>query len=109
MAHAVSIAQNQLTEQRGFSYWMNRSLAELKKFREKTDSDSVHDLRVALRRCRSVAAAVQEVDPHPDWQELRDTAKKLFRALGSLRDAQVMEEWIHEIQPNEDELKQKLL
>lgn len=88
---------------------MNRVLAELCKFQEKPDPGAVHDLRVALRRCRAVAAAVQEVDPHRDWQELRDRAKKLFRSLGDLRDAQVMADWIKELQPDEDVLKQRML
>ncbi len=113
MAHAVNIVpetpSRTCPDYRDFGYWMNRSLAELRKLLGKPDADTVHDLRVALRRCRSVAAAVQEVDPHPDWQELREGAKKLFRSLGDLRDKQVMEEWIKELQSQDDPLKQKLL
>jgi CHAD domain-containing protein len=113
VAHAVNIfsetPSRTSSDHRDLEYWMNRTLAELRKLRTKPDADTVHDLRVALRRCRSVAAAVQEVDPHPDWQELRDCAKKLFRSLGDLRDTQVMEEWIKELQPQGDSLRQRLL
>src|SRR4029077_15237131 len=63
---------------------------------------------VSLRRCRSVAAAVEEIDPHPDWQEMRSCARKLFRSMGELRDAQILEGWLQELQPEEDALKNAL-
>jgi CHAD domain-containing protein len=88
---------------------MKRTLDQLGELRREATPDAVHDLRVALRRCRSVAAAIEEIDPHPDWAEMRDCARKLFRSLGSLRDAQVMEEWVGKIQPGEDPLKRTLL
>src|SRR6516162_9238408 len=88
---------------------MKRTLDELGELRRDATPDVVHDLRVALRRCRSVASAIEEIDPHPDWAEMRDCARKLFRSLGNLRDAQVMEEWVGKIQPGEDPLKRTLL
>jgi CHAD domain-containing protein len=88
---------------------MSRALEELAKFRAKPDADVVHDLRVAIRRCRSVAAAVYEIDPHPSWGKLRSLPRKLFRALGTLRDAQVAAEWLKELQPQDDPLKSRLL
>lgn len=88
---------------------MKRTLDELAELRSKPTSDAVHDLRVALRRCRSVAAAFEEIDPHADWQEMRGCARKLFKSLGQLRDAQVMTEWLNEIHPEEDALKRQLL
>ena len=57
------------------------------------DVDAVHDLRVAIRRCRSVAGVMEEVDPDPSWVEMRKLGRKLFRQLGELRDTQVLEEW----------------
>ena len=53
--------------------------------------EDVHKLRVALRRCRSLALVMEEVDPHPAWPDLRRVSRPLFRALGSLRDLQVID------------------
>jgi len=88
---------------------MKRTLEELVELRSAPSPDTVHDLRVALRRCRSVASAVKEIDPHPDWEEMRDCARKLFRSIGALRDAQVMGGWIGKIRPEDDSLKIALL
>ena len=57
----------------------------------------MHDLRVALRRCRSLAAVMEEVDPDAAWPEMRKLGRKLFRQLGELRDAQVLEEWVNKL------------
>jgi CHAD domain-containing protein len=59
------------------------------------DADVVHDLRVALRRCRSLAQGLADVDlVHRDaWRTLARAARGLFDGLGHLRDAQVMCEW----------------
>src|SRR3954469_22478712 len=83
-------------EHRGITHWMERVVKELGKLRKSPDQDAVHDLRVAIRRCRSVAAVMREVDPHPSWKELRRIPKKLFRKLGELRDTQVMDAWVKE-------------
>src|SRR5260370_27513272 len=109
MAHAVSFPSRAPSEHRGLAFWMKRTLDELAELRSKPTSDTVHDLRVALRRCRSVAAAFEEIDPHADWQEMRGCARKLFKSLGQLRDAQVMTEWLNQIHPEEDALKRQLL
>jgi len=37
-----------------------------------------------------------EVDPNPQWAEMRRLPRKLFRKLGALRDAQIMSEWVKE-------------
>ena len=58
------------------------------------DADPVHDLRVALRRCRSLADGMIAIDPDASWKEMKKAGRKLFRGLGELRDMQVMEEWI---------------
>jgi CHAD domain-containing protein len=109
MAYAVSFPSRAPTEHRGLSFWMKRTLQELAEFRANPTADTVHDLRVALRRCRSVAAAVEEIDPHPDWEEMRDGARKLFRSLGELRDAQVMGDWLNKLRPEEDAKKRSVL
>ncbi len=59
------------------------------------DADVVHDLRVALRRCRSLAQGLAQVDlvHRRAWRGLAQTARGLFDGLGQLRDAQVMCSW----------------
>jgi CHAD domain-containing protein len=97
------------SEHRDLAHWMKRSLEELANLRSDLTSHAVHDLRVVLRRCRSVASVMQEIDPHPDWEEMRGCAKKLFRSLGELRDAHVMAEWLNKLHPEEDAIKRQLL
>src|SRR5579859_2210774 len=109
MAHALPFPSRAPFEHRGLAFWMKRTLEELAVLRSNASPDAVHDVRVALRRCRSVAAAIEEIDPHSDWQEMRDCARKLFRSLGELRDAQVMMEWLKELHPEDDPLKTSLL
>ncbi len=76
---------------------MRRVLDEIDRVRIGDNPEAVHDLRVALRRCRSVAAVLSEVDPHPAWRDLRKTGRKLFRRLGTLRDAQVLMDWTEKL------------
>ena len=109
MAHAVSLPTGAPSEHRGLAFWMKRTLEELHDLRSEQSAGTVHDLRVSLRRCRSVAAVMEEIDPHPDWEEMRKAARKLFRALGELRDAHVMTDWLNQLQPDSDALKTKLL
>src|SRR5215475_9334965 len=105
MAFAVAIPARALPEHRDLAFWMKRTLEELAELRSNPSADAVHDFRVALRRCRSVAAAVEEIDPHPDWDEMRGCARKAFRSMGALRDAQIMEGWLNELQPQDDAIK----
>jgi CHAD domain-containing protein len=96
-------------EQRGLTYWMERVLEELDEVRSAPEADAVHDLRVALRRCRSLAAVMGEVDPDPGWPEMRKTGRKLFRQLGELRDTQVLEEWVEKLGSENDVVRWRLL
>jgi CHAD domain-containing protein len=88
---------------------MERVLKELEKMRTAPDPDVVHDLRVAIRRCRSVAAVMEEVDPDSAWPEMRKLGRKLFRQLGELRDTQVLEQWTTKLGQEEDPIRQRLL
>jgi CHAD domain-containing protein len=106
---AVSPLPGSKPGHRGLSHWMNRVLEELASLHNSPDPDTVHDLRVAIRRCRSLAAAMQEVDSDSAWPELRKVARKLFRGLGALRDAQVMEAWIKKLGTENDALRTQLL
>lgn len=90
-------------------YWMERVLKELESVRESPEPDAVHDLRVAIRRCRSVASVMEEVDPDAAWPDMRKLGKKLFRQLGELRDTQVLEEWTKSMGPESDPVRERLL
>ncbi len=89
-------------EHRGLAFWMERVQKELEDLRTSPDADTVHDLRVAIRRCRSVATVMEEVDPDPAWRQMRKAARKLFHGLGALRDAQVMAAWLKKLAPEGD-------
>jgi CHAD domain-containing protein/HD superfamily phosphodiesterase len=56
--------------------------------------DPVHDLRVALRRCRSMADGLMAMDPDRRWKQMKKAGKALFQSLGALRDTQIMMDWI---------------
>jgi len=106
---AVAPVTGSRPEHRGLAYWMNRVLEELRRLHTSPDPDTVHDLRVAIRRCRTLAVAMEEVDPDSAWPAMRKVARRLFRALGDLRDAQVMQEWIKKLGPENDPLRAQLL
>lgn len=105
MASVTAFRSQARHEQHGLSYWMDRVLKELQSVCVSPDPEAVHDLRVAIRRCRSLAAVMEEVDPHPAWPEMRKVARKLFRGLGDLRDAQVMDEWVKKLGEEGDPLR----
>lgn len=88
---------------------MERVLKELDTVRAAPEPEAVHDLRVALRRCRSLAAVMEEVDPHPAWPEMRRLGRKLFRQLGRLRDTQVLEEWVNKLCAEGNPVRERLL
>jgi CHAD domain-containing protein len=104
----ITALSGQSPEDRGLSHWMERVLKELENVRESPDASAVHDVRVAIRRCRSVAAVFEEVDPDPAWEEMRRVPRKLFRRLGKLRDAQVMDEWVKKLVPDHDSVRMHL-
>ena len=86
----------------GLALWMERVLEECDRASVEFGADPVHDLRVALRRCRSMADGLLVMDPDLSWKEMKRAGKQLFRELGELRDAQVMEEWVRSLGSPED-------
>jgi CHAD domain-containing protein len=86
----------------GFGYWMLRVLEECERASDGFAADPVHDLRVSLRRCRSMADGLMAVDPDPAWKQMKKAGKRLFSSLGDLRDVQVMMEWVEKLGPPED-------
>jgi CHAD domain-containing protein len=108
MASVTALTSGARPEHRGLAFWMDRVLKELENFQASSHPDVVHDLRVAIRRCRSVAAVMEEVDPDPGWPAMRKVARKLFRELGALRDAQVMDDLVRKLAPENDPLRAHL-
>jgi CHAD domain-containing protein/HD superfamily phosphodiesterase len=83
----------------GLRYWMLRVLEECDHVSADFSADPVHDLRVSLRRCRSLADGLMALDPDPNWKAMRKAGKRLFQRLGALRDIHVMMEWIEKLHP----------
>jgi exopolyphosphatase/guanosine-5'-triphosphate,3'-diphosphate pyrophosphatase len=98
---AVATARKE-QKKTGLALWMERVLEECDRASVEFGADPVHDLRVALRRCRSMADGLLVMDPDPSWKEMKRAGKQLFRELGELRDAQVMEEWVRSLGSPED-------
>ena len=93
----------------GLEYWAHRVLVEIGKIDSHFNSDAVHDLRVALRRCRSMAADFVLIDPDPGWKHLKKLGKPVFARLGELRDVQVMVEWVNRLGQADDPVRKSLL
>jgi CHAD domain-containing protein len=87
----------------GLDFWMASVTRECDHVRQDFAPTPVHDLRVALRRCRSIADGFRTLDPHPAWKLMKDESKWLFQQLGALRDTQVMAEWVQRLAPVPDE------
>ena len=83
----------------GLRYWMLRVLQECDHVVADFSADPVHDLRVSLRRCRSLADGMMAVDPDPEWKAMKKAGKRLFQRLGNLRDIQIMMRWIDQVHP----------
>src|SRR5215472_3905113 len=80
-------------EHRDLSFWMDQVLKELESVRASASMDAVHDLRVAIRRCRSVAAAVEEIEPDDTRRRMSKGARRDGRGEGDVGDGQVRDEW----------------
>jgi len=105
---AVATARKE-QKKTGLALWMERVLEECDRASVECTADPVHDLRVALRRCRSIADGLLVIDPDPSWKEMKRAGRQLFRELGELRDAQVMEEWVRSLGAADDPVTAALL
>lgn len=94
---ATALAMKPVEKKHGLGYWMESVLEECDRAAVDFSADPVHDLRVALRRCRSMADGLMAIDPDPSWKRMKKAGRQLFRQLGELRDTQVMEDWIHKL------------
>jgi CHAD domain-containing protein len=86
----------------GLGYWMEEVLTQWEQAADGLASDPVHDLRTALRRCRSMADGIMVFDPNPAWKQMKKAGRQLFRSLGELRDTHVMAEWLEKLAPADD-------
>ncbi|HEX3353428.1 MAG TPA: CHAD domain-containing protein [Terriglobales bacterium] len=94
----LNIASSRVHKKKaGLAFWMRRVLDEADQAAVAFAPDPVHDLRVALRRCCSLADGVGVIDPDPAWKAMKKAGKRLFRKLGELRDVHVMQEWVHRL------------
>ncbi len=90
----------------GLRVWMRRVLEECDRAAADFTPDPVHDLRVALRRCRSLADGMMAMDPDPEWGMMKKAGRRLFGKLGELRDAHVMMEWVEKLSRSHDSGKE---
>ena len=110
MASASTITDPKKTElPSGLGAWMQRVLEECDRAAAEFAPDPVHDLRVALRRCRSMADGLIAMDPDNSWKAMKKAGRQLFRSLGELRDVQVMAEWVHRLENHDDPAGKTLL
>jgi CHAD domain-containing protein len=108
MAQTISLLKP-TSANSGFDAWMERVLERATRAAQDWDADAVHDLRVALRRCRTMAEALDEVNPSPGWRKLKKNSRQLFHTLGDLRDVQVERGWIKKLAPSGDPVRRRLL
>ena len=86
----------------GLAHWMEQVLLQAEKAAESFEADAVHDLRTALRRCRSIADGMISFDADPAWKKMKKAGKQLFQSLGELRDTHVLKDWIERLAPEND-------
>ena len=108
-AHAVSLPAAPFTGRIGLDVWMNRVLELAEEVQNGWKTREVHDLRVALRRCRTMADALSEVNPDRGWRGLKKESRELFHGLGALRDAQVVQEWLKKLSTPGDLVRTHML
>ena len=89
--------------------WMDRVLEIAPKVEPNWRKGEVHDLRVALRRCRTMGEALSEVSPSSRWRKIKKVSRKLFHASGDLHDTQVELSWVKKYSPAGDPVRRYLL
>ncbi len=109
MAHSIPISRGNSAKRIGLEVWMERVLLKAEEARRGWNADAVHDLRVALRRCRTMAEALSEVNPGPGWRKLKKSSRGLFHTLGVLRDTQVEKEWVRKLAAPDDPIRRYML
>jgi CHAD domain-containing protein len=86
----------------GLGYWMQQVHKLVDKVADGFKADDLHDLRTALRRCRSMADGLMVFDSDPAWKKMKKAGKQLFQSLGALRDTHVLRDWIERLAPEDE-------
>src|SRR2546427_12258169 len=69
----------------GLAYWMHQVPKELGNVGYGLAPGPVHDLRVALRRGRSMAAGMRRIDSHAEWKRMQKACRWPLKGFGGLR------------------------
>ena len=109
MTFTVPMPSGNPAKYNGLEVWMGRVPDRAEQVRHGWDADAVHDLRVALRRCRTMSDALSKVNPGPGWRKLKKTTRELFHDLGNLRDTQVERSWVKKLGPAGDPVRKHML
>jgi CHAD domain-containing protein len=109
MSIAISLPAGITAKITGLEVWMNEVLKRADDLRPDWDPDDVHDVRVAIRRCRTMADTLRDVNPDPGWRKLKKHSKRLFHSLGDLRDIQVERERVKKLAPAGDSVRKHML
>jgi CHAD domain-containing protein len=109
MAQTITLLAPISAKNDALEKWMERVLRRGQKVRKTWNAAGVHDLRVALRKCRTMADALTDTNPSPGWNKLKRSSKKVFHTLGELRDIQVEQEWVKKLLPVATEARTQLL
>src|SRR5437867_13240754 len=88
---------------------MERVLEECDRVSAGFVPEPVHDLQLALRRCRSIADSFIALEHDPSWKEKKKAARRLFSRIGELRDFHVMQEWVGKLASPSDPIANALL
>ena len=97
MSQTITLPVSVLAKNDALEKWMGRVLRRGQKVRKTWSAADVHDLRVALRRCRTMADVLTDTNPSPCWNKLKRNSKKVFHTLGELRDVQVEQVWFKKL------------
>jgi CHAD domain-containing protein len=108
MAHNIHLRDTEPQKRAGLEDRMTRVAELADQARHGWHAEDIHDLRTAMRRCRAMAEALSEVNPDPGWRKIKKSTRRLFRALGELRDTQVKLEWVKKLGPASDLLRRKV-
>jgi len=92
-----------------FARWMDAVIEQHAAASRALEADPVHDLRVALRRCLSMAEVFLALDPDPAWRDMHKQGRRIFKSLGHLRDTHVLRDWVKRIAPEEGPIAKALL
>ena len=109
MSQTITLPVSVLAKNDALEKWMERVLNRGQKVRKTWSAADVHDLRVALRRCRTMADALTDTNPSPGWNKLKRSSKKVFHTLGELRDVQVEQEWFKKLLSGATDARTQLL